>query len=343
MKTRIVILYDGINNPVFASQVLEPLIKKLDQQPEDQGTIISFERKKLSPQEQQLLIPDPRIKLIILHKIPFFGSLSLRYAARQLAPIVWQHIHCVTITCRGPMAAWIVGHLSLSKTVPCIVQSRGLAAEEYRYTHSSGIMRFLHRIRSYQYEQIEQWVYGVYARNENVRVQTVSKALREYLIKTFRAPTDKLAIADHDVPAPINPAQRSAWRTEIRNQLGIAFGTYVYVYNGSAKPWQCPQATVQFFVNEYQKNSKTFLLVLTQDTSTFNTLLARHHLPPHAFHITCVTHANIYRYLSSADAGILLREPHIINWVSRPTKALEYQAVDLRIIHNNTIEMLRPE
>ncbi len=338
MKTRIVVLYDGVHNPVFQSQVIEPLIKQLDQHPDDRGIIISFERTTISQKEQQSLVTDPRIRLITLHKLPFLGSLSLRYTARQLAPIMRQHIHTATITCRGPMAAWIVGHLNLP--IPCIVQARGLAAQEYRYAHSSKIMGWLHRIRAYQYEQIEKWVYGAYAHNKNVMVHTVSKALRSYLITTFDSPENHVTVADHDVPSAIAPAQRSAWRTEIRELLGIPPHAYVYVYNGSAKPWQCPQETVQFFVHEYQKNQEAFLLVLTQDTGTFKTLLACHNLPPNTFHITRVAHTEIYRYLAAADAGMLLREQHIINWVSRPTKALEYHAVGLKIIHNNTVGML---
>jgi hypothetical protein len=48
----------------------------------------------------------------------------------------------------------------------------------------------------------------------------------------------------------------------------------------------------------------------------------------------------IYHYLAAADIGIIFRKPHIINWISRPTKILEYQAVGLKIIHNNTVAML---
>jgi len=337
MKQQIVVLYDGVHNPVFQSQVVAPLIKQLDQNLEDRGIIISFERKKLSQKEQEHLISDSRITLILLHKRPFLGSLSLRYAARQLAPIMHKHIHEATITCRGPMAAWIVGHLHLPQSIPCIVQARGLAAEEYRYAHSPS---WLHRIRAWQYERIEQWVYGTYAQQKNVSIQAVSNALQKFLITTFDSPEDRVTVADHDVPTAIAPAQRLQWRAAMREQLNIPHDTYVYVYNGSAKPWQCPQETIQFFMKEYQKNPNRFLLVLTQDIDTFNTLLAHHNLPPTSFHITRVSHTDIYRYLAAADAGILLRKNHIINWVSRPTKALEYQAVGLRIIHNNTVRML---
>ncbi len=80
--------------------------------------------------------------------------------------------------------------------------------------------------------------------------------------------------------------------------------------------------------------------MLTQDTDYFAALCVKHVLPSHSYHIIFVPHHEIYHYLAAADAGIIFREAHIINWVSRPTKILEYQAVGLKIIHNNTVAML---
>jgi len=34
---------------------------------------------------------------------------------------------------------------------------------------------------------------------------------------------------------------------------------------------------------------------------------------------------------------MLFREQTIVNWTSRPTKLLEYQAVGLEVVHNNTV------
>lgn len=343
MNNQIFVLYDGIRNPVFAGQVLKPFIKKLDEHSDNQGTIISFERSPLSSAEQERITRDPRITLIILLKIPFFGSLSLRYAAHQLKKVLPQLSPASHITCRGPLAAWIVGHSNFPAHIPCIVQARGLAAHEYRYAHQSHRMQWVHRIRAWQYEQIERLVYGTFARQKNVMIHAVSTALATYLMEQFNTPKHRIIVADHDVPHAIPIAQRNVWRTEIRIKLNIPSSAYVYVYNGSAKPWQCPEQTVQFFIDAYHKNPLAFLLILTQDIALFYTLVARYQLPRTAYCITEVAHTEIYRYLSAADAGILLREPHIINWVSRPTKALEYEAVGLPIIHNNTIGMLQNE
>ena len=56
--------------------------------------------------------------------------------------------------------------------------------------------------------------------------------------------------------------------------------------------------------------------------------------------IKTVAYSEIYKYLSAADYGIIFREINVLNWISRPTKALEYEAVGLKIIHNNTVKWL---
>ncbi len=343
MKNRMVVIYDGIHNSVFQGQVVQPLIKQLNAHPDEHGIIISFERNSLSNKQIKLLIPDPRITVIILYKLPFLGSLSLRYAVYQLKKILNRYWPPHTITARGPLAGWIVGNVDVNVHVPRItIQARGLAAQEYRYTHanSSYLTQWYRSIRAHQYERIEQWVYGVYSYNKNVLVRAISYDLKQYLVDTFTAPSSKIKIEHVDIPSSITTKQKYEWRKRIRKQIGIPSDAYVYVYNGSAKPWQCPQETVQFFAKKYSKNTHCFLLVLTQDVSTFTTLFSRYNLPSHAFYVTHVAHNQMYQYLAAANAGILLRKAHVVNWVSRPTKALEYQAVGLKIIHNNTVGML---
>ena len=336
MKIHLIVLYDSIFNSVFQGQVVVPLIKQLNESPETSAYIVSFEYKKITPQQISSLISDPRINLIVRKKIPFMGTPSLWLAARQLKNM-FKQIKPASITARGPLAGWIVAHAARSN-IPIIVQARGLAAQEYLYAHTP--TSWWHRLRSRQYEQIERYVYGTYAAQPHVTVHTVSKALKDYVIKTWHTPEHKITVGTHDIPEKISIDLGHTWRTTMRRKIGISKEAYVYVYNGSAHPWQCPEQTIHFFVKTYQKNTNSFLLILTQSVEQFHALLHKTDIPVYAYHVTCVPHAEIYHYLAAADAGLLFREKHCINWVSRPTKALEYQAVGLKIIHNDTIEML---
>ena len=338
MKIHLIVLYDSIFNSVFQGQVVAPLIKQLNKSPEISASIVSFEHKKITTQQITALISDPRIKIIVRKKIPFMGTPSLWLAARQLKTIL-KKLKPTSIMARGPLAGWIVAHATQSN-IPIVVQARGLATQEYLYAHEPTF--WWHRLRARQYENIERYVYGTYAARPQVTVHTVSEALKKYLIQMWQTPTNKITIATHDIPEKISIALVHTWRTTMRKKIGISEQAYVYVYNGSAHPWQCPEQTVQFFAKKYHENTRSFLLILTQSINQFHALLHKTDIPAHAYHVTHVPHTDIYHYLAAADAGLLFREKHCINWVSRPTKALEYQAVGLDIIHNNTVEMLTP-
>lgn len=336
MHTILFILYDSIFNSVFVSQVVAPLQARLDLMPGATATIISFERTAATPEQLTQLCSDPRIHILTLKKIPFIGTLSLRYAAWQLQPLL-QNVHPTQIIARGPLAGWIACKATDS-SLPLIVQARGLAAAEYLYAHQPA--SWWHKFRAWQYNRIEKSVYGNFAQRANVTIHTVSEALRDYLITEWHTPQEKVSVAHYDIPASIAHKTVQTWRMQMRSQLNITQDAYVYVYNGSAHAWQCPEQTIAFFAQKYHSNRNTFLLILTQSADRFAALLHKHSIPETAYHITCVPHADIYRYLAIADAGLLFREQHCINWVSRPTKALEYQSVGLPIIHNDTIEML---
>jgi hypothetical protein len=183
-------------------------------------------------------------------------------------------------------------------------------------------------------------VYGNYAQYPAITITTVSEALRQYLIQTFNTRSHRIIVEAADIPPIFDAQSILQWRAALRKTISICQQKYVYVYNGSAKSWQCPEETVAYFAQQYKNNSDSFLLILTQDQQDFITLCDKYVIPKHAYHITFVPHDHIYHYLAAADAGIIFRKPHIINWVSRPTKILEYQAVGLKIIHNNTVGIL---
>jgi hypothetical protein len=95
-----------------------------------------------------------------------------------------------------------------------------------------------------------------------------------------------------------------------------------------------------YFKQQQLSKPHALLLVLTPDAFIFKQLLAEENIPAAHYRICTVAHQQMYHYLAAADIGLLFREPHLLNWVSRPTKALEYRAVGLQIIHNNTIGFL---
>ena len=341
----IVVIYDGINNSVFDSQVVHPLIKMVETNSPKKIVLVSFEKQKPTAKTIQAKIPHhPSLTFIVCKKLPYMGTLSLHYAAHALKKIL-KNYSKYDLQARGPLAGFICQKASIQSSCNSLtMQARGLLAQEYVYEHSPqnlGLAQLWHTFRQWQFFNLEKKAYTKSSsQKQPFTIQAVSKALAEYLITIYDADRATMTIATHDIPAIIAPAQLALWKQEMRKEVEIPADATVYCYNGSIKPWQCPEQVISYFKQKYQENSKTFLYILTQDKKQFEALIKQHAVPAHASRVLSVHHKDMYRYLAAADIGIMFRESHIVNWVSRPTKALEYKAAGLIIEHNNTVSWL---
>jgi len=339
------VLYDGITNSVFNGQVLEPLLKKIETNQSQQITLISFEQKNFSIADIAKIIPNNKITTIILKKVPYIGIISLLYAAQQLKKVL-KHCAEYHLIARGPLAGMICRYIyNAKKCLSLTIQARGLMAQEYAYgmadiSKKDRLKKSLFKFRMWQLSSIEKKAYNNANDHGSITIEAVSHALKEYLITTFNSEREAICVANTDIPTTITKEQCALWRKETRAELAIAVDAKVYCYNGSLKIWQCPDKVITFFKEKCAESPHSFLLVLTQDRADFQTLLMNHDVPKNKYHVIHVSHHEIYRYLAACDVGLLFREPHIVNWVSRPTKALEYQAVNLEVIHNNTVAWL---
>ena len=145
-------------------------------------------------------------------------------------------------------------------------------------------------------------------------------------------------LAQDDLVPMVAPAQRQTWRAAVRDQLQVPQDARVIVYSGSYKPWQCVDQTLEFF--KKNQGPDTYFFIFSRDTALFNQALERHGINREHCRVRNINDHELLMYLAAADTGMLLREKDVINWVSRPTKLLEYQAVGLVVEHNNTIALL---
>jgi len=340
------LLYDGVQNSVFYSQVLMPLVTLLEEQPNCIITLISFEKKSLSQKFlQPICSAHERIHLVIQKKPPFIGKITLRLGAWQFSRYL-KRLCATHVIARGPFAGWI-GLKSVGNRLPVTIQSRGLAAEEFRFVmgqcEKSGLYAWLRRlftwIRYKQYRQIENEVYC--RKNlKNFSIESVSPALKVYLQKNFQADPNQIVITSYDIPPTVPSNKVTRWRSEMRVALGIPSASYVYCYTGSARPWQCVDEMIAYFVTKHKQNNCSFFLILSSDKELFEKKLQQAGLSDGCYFVFSIHPGDTYRYLSAADAGLLFRESDLVNWVSRPTKMLEYQSLGLPIIHNYTIAWL---
>lgn len=336
----IFVLYDGINNSVFQGQVLQPLLKKLESGAADRVLIISLEKVQPSPEVCAAInAAHPNLSLIICKKYPFMGKLSLLPAISSLKKILNQQL-AYNLMARGPLAGFVCTRaVDWKRCSSLTVQARGLLTQEYQYVtkdECNALRRVIHRLRTKLFMSLEIAAYA----DKKIIIEAVSPALKDYLVTQFGAHAQNIIIATHDLPPTFSSATVANWRQEIRTKLDIPTGAYVYCFNGSAKPWQCAPETIQFFEQRYAEDKNSFLLILSHDKAAFQSLLAHRNLPQSSYAILGVPHQEMFRYLSACDAGLIFREPSPVNWVSRPTKVLEYRAVGLEVIHNNTVAWL---
>lgn len=347
----IFVLYDGIKNSVFDGQVLKPLENKVNNSQINgnhtkKAIIISFEKENISQEyKNQKLKDKKKIELIILKRGPFIGKFKLIQDIFKLKKILKNYKN-YNLIARGPLAGLICAKAAnFSDLNSFTIQARGLVAQEYKYSgeKEKPIKKLLNILRYYQFNNLEKNIYKQAHNLPKTKIEAVSFTLKEYLIKSFGAKSEIIYIAQDDIPMKSDKNLIFKWRTEIRNNLNITHDSIVYCYNGSIKAWQCPQEVITFFKSCLENksiNKNIFLLILTQDTQEFENLIKKANIPTDLYLITTVAHQEIYKYLAACDYGIIFREESIVNWVSRPTKILEYESVGLKIIHNNTVGFL---
>jgi len=330
----IFVLYDSVTNSVFEGQIKSLLHKKARENPYRPVHLVTFERHT-----PRVNIESNTIRVTCLKRIPFVGWLSLWYATKQLTSLL-KMFPDYTIIARGPLAGTIAQNaLKQPACKEFIIQARGLLAQEYQYMcaqkKSSSLTQFIHRIRIAQFAQVEKKAYRTRSSVPKT-IEAVSPALKDHLISTYNTQTEHITIAGDDIPQSVTAQQKKEWRTHVRTTLNIPEEWTVYCYNGSAKAWQKPHDVLSFFNHTRDKHPNSFLLILTTDITIFKRLIGDSISTAH-YALISVSHKDIYRYLCAADYGILFRDNHLINWISRPTKVLEYQAAGLDIIHNNTV------
>jgi hypothetical protein len=338
-KHLLIVLYDSVTNSVFVSQVLEPLVRMHQNNLAARATIVTFESDVDGAQRQIAALAMPSwVGCVVLKRLPLIGLVTLAIGMLQLRWAIRKK-RFDGVRARGPLAGLIVRCLGFG--VPVVVQARGLCAEEYRFVCEQQPLSFMQKMVAWWRKKIFDAVERrAYAWHPTIIIEGVSPALGDFLCDQYGTNRNCLLIAQHDLVAPLAPAAILQQRDAMRAALSIPNTARVYCYSGSSKPWQCAEETVAWFADEAVKDRRAFLIIFSQDTLAFEKLAQQYALPVQRFLIMRVAPAELVQSLCVADVGILLRKPDVVNWVSRPTKLLEYRAAGLEIMHNDTIQLL---
>lgn len=340
MPALIYIVYDDVRNTVFDSQVLEPLKKRAKLHPYTRVIIISCQKTAPPALWYQERDWGP-VELIIVPRTPFLGTIVLWITAYRVKKILNSLQSSYVLIARCPLAGVTARYAyNPALCIQFIQQARGLLYEEYLAIHA--------RVdwRGRALKKVEQKAYSPPPYPHAWEIESITPALSHYLIENYSAQPHTITHAHIDIPTPIDIQQKITWRKKIRAQLNITQQTCVYIINGSFQAWQTPAHAVALIKAHQKRNSIApelcHILCLTPNPLPIQNYFL-HHCPEIPYTVLHVPNNNIYCYLAAGDYGVVAREPGIVSWISRPVKALEYTAVHLPIIHNNTVQWLNIE
>jgi len=343
MTDLVFVVYDSIKNSAFAGQVLQPILKRINQNPKQKVYLVSFEKEKLTQEEISKYIPENKnLIFILLRRTPFFAKFGLYYSVLQLKNLFKNFTQEYSVICRGALAGW-VGIKSIDPDLckSFTVQARGLLPEEHEYSKREIKNLFIKKLNFFITKELTKVEKETYKSNiKNFKIESVSDALKDHIIKKYEVNQENIILATYDIPEAISNNQLCEWKKDIRQKLHISQNTHVYCYNGSVKAWQSIELVINFFKQELYNNKNIFLLVLTQDQTEFENLLITNQINKDYYKVLYVEHSEIYKYLAACDTGLIFRKNNIISWVSRPIKAMEYKSAGLKIVHNNTVKWL---
>lgn len=121
-------------------------------------------------------------------------------------------------------------------------------------------------------------------------------------------------------------------RKKIRKKFGFKSNEKVVCYSGGMAMWQRVDDIIALFESLHNSDQKYKFLFVTREIDVLKKKLSSSLLSNDSYVLASCAQDEVYQYLSSADAGILMREDTIVNNVASPIKVAEYLACGLPII-----------
>jgi hypothetical protein len=161
-----------------------------------------------------------------------------------------------------------------------------------------------------------------------------SKYAQQVLIEQYALSEDRVYI----LPTGANSDMiyfDTKLRKQVRKDLGLADDRFVIVYGGGVfYSWQNLSKTIAMFklLHSHRKNIFLIMIIYDNDHSIAQEILQKYQLDPDCYMLTSVPHERLNGYLNAADAGVLLRDAHPMNYFACPGKVGEYALAGLPLI-----------
>jgi glycosyltransferase involved in cell wall biosynthesis len=106
----------------------------------------------------------------------------------------------------------------------------------------------------------------------------------------------------------------------------------VIAYSGGLSVWQRIKDIINLFEEIHQLDASFRFLLITPQPDQLTEWLRQSKLTPDCFQIVSCAQTEVRRYLSAADAGIIMRHNTVVNNVASPIKVGEYLACGLPLL-----------
>jgi glycosyltransferase involved in cell wall biosynthesis len=328
MRSVLYITYDGLTDPLGQSQILAYL-KRLGK--ENRIVILSFEKKESFNKEsgiiQEIIDQNNLIWMPTWYTPtpPIFSTLydirkGLRLAMKLHREYQFQLVHC-----RGYIPSIIGRELKSKFGLKFIFDMRGWWADEKK---ESGFWS----------KKIYQPVYNYFKKLERkfFRDADYSVSLtykgKEEIEKQNLAPSNKIGVIPTCVDFEIFKPWDSAFRRQMRRQLGIDDSEKVFVYSGSLGGNYDPQILIDVFKSFQGVYAESYLLILSKDQLSNELRSQFSSRGIHRMAIYNMPFTKVTDYLRCADAGFIYYKMSFSVIGRSPTKLGEYWASGIPVV-----------
>lgn len=336
--------FDGMFCSVFDSQILT-LIKLLKKENVD-IKLINFDRECFYKESIQhtnkkihyieSILND---KIILIKKVkkgsylePIIMNLYVSKLCRNIKSVTDNNI---IFHCRGQYSSYIalkVKEKLKDKNIKVISDFRGILDKEYIsvYKNRNIFYKITLPLIVNKIKRIEKYI----IENANY-ITCVTNSYRNILANEYLLNYNNIYV----IPTCINIEDINFSlkdRIQIRKELNIE-NKYVIIYSGGGQAWQQPNEIIQTYIKIKKQKKEAYLMILTKDKEIFEPLLKQNKIDSDNYVIISCEYKDIYKYLSCADLGLLIRKDNAVNKVASPTKFAEYISCHVPILLSRNI------
>jgi glycosyltransferase involved in cell wall biosynthesis len=206
--------------------------------------------------------------------------------------------------------------------VRCLLDMQGAVPEEFAYQGESAAT--VRRLEAQEHEAVEAFA----------SIFCVSRKMVEHITLKHGVPkcmAHKFQIVPCCVPRAL-VGEHLERRQQLRRSLGLK-DKFVVVYSGGTYEYQRVPEMCALFARIAGRSDDAFWLILSWgDHELFRRCLQEHGVDKRRFCLKNVKQSEVHDHLVAGDVGLLLREDHVLNRVSSPTKFAEYLAAGVPVI-----------